>query len=202
MGYDRNNKIFFFIGPSGSGKDTFFAQALERYQIEPIILLTTRPIRTGEVDGREYHFVTNEKMDLLEQKKQLIERRNFNTQHGIWSYATSSDSINLENSNYLTPNTWVGFSQFMKYFPKDVLIPIYFQLEDDIRLQRCLDRELKPGNGKYNELCRRFLADKKDFTQEMLDLYKPYIIDNNGTFDETIEQIDDILVRRFDILRK
>ena len=36
----------------------------------------------------------------------------------------------------------------------------------------------------------------------MLDLYKPYIIDNNGTFDETIEQIDDILVRRFDILRK
>lgn len=198
----RNNKIIFLIGPSGSGKDTFFAHALDRYQIQPIILLTTRPIRIGEVDGREYHFVSDEKMDLLEQKELLIERRNFNTQHGIWSYATSSASIDLDKFSYLTPNTWVGFSQFMKKFPKEVLVPIYFQLEDDIRLQRCLDRELKPGNGKYNELCRRFLADKKDFTQEMFDLYKPYVIDNNGTFDETLEQLDDIMIRKLDILKK
>ncbi len=37
-------KIIFFIGPSSSGKDTFFARTLSIYDVLPIILLTTRPI--------------------------------------------------------------------------------------------------------------------------------------------------------------
>ena len=193
------NKIAFFIGPSGSGKDTFFYKSLNIYDVEPIVLLTTRPMRDGEKDGREYHFVTPKKMDLLEQKNLLIERRNYNTQHGIWSYATGMQQIDLSRYNYLTPNTWEGYSKFLKHYSKESLIPIYFQLDDGIRLERCLQREKKSGNGRYAEMCRRYLADEQDFTQEMLDIYKPYIIDNNGTYEETLEQLDDILVRKLEI---
>lgn len=75
------HKIVFFIGPSGSGKDTFFYQTLKNYQIKPIILLTTRPKRDGEKEGREYYFINQERMDLLEKRNQLIERRNYNTQY-------------------------------------------------------------------------------------------------------------------------
>lgn len=195
-------KILFFIGPSGSGKDTYFSHILNEYQVEPIILLTTRPMRDGEQDGREYHFVTKERMDLLEQKRALVERRNYNTQHGIWSYATGIQQIDLSKNNYLTSNTWEGYSKFLKYYSEEVLIPLYFELDNGVRLERCLAREKKSGNGKYAEMCRRYLTDEQDFTKEMKDIYRPYIIDNNGTMNNTIEQLNDILVHKLKIPHK
>lgn len=48
----------------------------------------------------------------------------------------------------------------------------------------------------------RFLADEQDFTNEMITTYKPFIIDNNGSIEETMEQIDDIMVRKLGILPK
>lgn len=199
---EKQNKIVFFIGPSGSGKDTFLVNTLNKYQINPIILLTTRPKRIGEQEGREYHFITPEKMDLLEQRELLIERRNYNTEHGIWSYATGANKIDLSKCNYLTPNTWEGYKKFLNYYPKEVLVPIYFQMDDGIRLERCLRRERRAENGKYAEMCRRFLADQKDFSPEMLDIYKPYIINNNGSKKETEEQLQDIFVRKLEIMPK
>lgn len=202
MNSKQNNKIIFFIGPSGSGKDTFLARVLNEYQINPIVLLTTRPMRDGEQNGREYNFITSERMNLLEQKNMLIERRDYNTHHGIWSYATSKENINLSLYNYITSNTWDGYNRFLSHYNREELVPLYFQLDDGLRLERCLLRERKSGNGKYAEMCRRFLADAEDFNEEMLSYYKPFIIDNNGTYEETVEQIDDILVRKLEILHK
>ena len=51
-------------------------------------------------------------------------------------------------------------------------------------------------------MCRRYLADEHDFPKEILDIYKPYIVDNNGTYEESLEQLDDILVRKLEIPRK
>lgn len=202
MDFITKNKIIFFIGPSGSGKDTYFARVLKDYQVQPIVLFTNRPMREGEQNGREYNFVTLEQLDLLEKQNLLVERRNYDTKYGLWSYATSKENIYLDKYNYVTPNTWEAYSQFLKHYSNNSLIPLYFQLDEGIRFGRCLDRERKSGNGKYAEMCRRFLSDSNDFTQEMIDIYHPYIIDNNGTYEETVEQIDDILVRKLEILRK
>ena len=40
------------------------------------------------------------------------------------------------------------------------------------------------------ELCRRFIADEKDFSKDKLKKYKPIIIDNSGSIDNTMKQID------------
>ena len=52
-------KIFYIMGKSSSGKDTIYSRLLqdEAMQLKKIILYTTRPMREGEQDGREYHFV-------------------------------------------------------------------------------------------------------------------------------------------------
>ena len=57
--------IIMFIGPSGSGKDTFFYPTLKEYALNPIILSTTRPMRKGEVDKKTYYFITMDQMNLL-----------------------------------------------------------------------------------------------------------------------------------------
>ena len=54
------------------------------------------------------------------------------------------------------------------YYSSGYVVPIYIEVEDGIRLARALKRERKPGNHRYEEMCRRFLADQKDFSEENL----------------------------------
>ena len=181
--------IVMFIGPSSSGKDTFFQKTAELYNLNNIILHTTRPIRNNEIDGKTYYFVSQDKLDEMDHNNMLIERRDYNTIHGIWSYATAKESID-NKKNYIVLNTWEGYQKFINYFGKDYIKPFYFELDDYTRLYRAIEREKKQDNPKYQELCRRYLADTKDFTQELIDKYQPYIINNNGTIEDTQKQID------------
>lgn len=48
------------------------------------------------------------------------------------------------------------------------MIPVMIELDDGIRLQRVLDREKAQDHPRYNEMCRRFLADEEDFSEEKL----------------------------------
>ncbi len=194
-------KIIFYIGPSSSGKDTFYKYTSENYDISDIVLYTTRPIREGEKEGVNYFYITKEKMNDMEKKGMLIERRDYNTKYGIWSYATSRYNIK-DNTNYLTLNTWDGYKSFNNYYDDNKLLPVYFMLDPKVRLERALKRESKEENPKYDEVERRFKSDLKDYRKELIDIYKPYIIDNNGTIDDTKEQIDDLMEKKLIKKRK
>src|SRR3954471_11903989 len=57
-------KVFVITGPSGVGKGTLISTLLERVPgLELSISATTRDPREGEVDGRDYHFLTPEEFD-------------------------------------------------------------------------------------------------------------------------------------------
>ena len=160
-------KIVYIMGKSSSGKDTIFQKLKEaRPEFKTIVLYTTRPIRAGEQDGVEYHFVKEETLKAFEEKGQIIELRAYNTVHGVWKYFTADDGqINLEKENYLVIGTLESYEQMKKYFGEDALLPIYVQVEDGIRLGRALERERRQQVPKYEELCRRFLADSQDFSE-------------------------------------
>jgi len=64
--------------------------------------------------------------------------------------------------------TLESFEKMQNYFGKENVVPIYIQVEDGIRLERALARERSQKVPKYAELCRRFLADEKDFSKENL----------------------------------
>lgn len=51
--------IVAIVGASGSGKSEL-SRYMKQFGLEPIVSFTTRPIREGEVDGREHWFVTPE----------------------------------------------------------------------------------------------------------------------------------------------
>lgn len=164
-------KIFCIMGKSSSGKDTLYKQILEDETLHllRIILYTTRPIRIGEKDGVEYFFVNQEKLSELEAKGKVIERRAYHTVHGIWNYFMVNDGqIQLEHQDYLMITTLEAYTKVRDYFGTDSVVPIYVEVEDGIRLQRALDRERMQTEPKYAELCRRFLADTDDFSEEKL----------------------------------
>ena len=194
-------KIFFVLGKSWSGKDTIFKKLKEdrELNLNTVTGYTTRPMREGEINGVEYFFVNNEELEALKNQGKVIECRDYNTVYGVWSYFTVDDGqINLEKGNYLYIGTLESYEQMVRYYGKEVVVPIYVEVETGERLTRAVNRERQQENPKYTELCRRFLADEEDFCEENIKkagIKKRY--ENNSLercIEEIVEDIRDFMV--------
>ncbi|WMJ85374.1 guanylate kinase [Anaerocolumna sp. MB42-C2] len=165
------SKLFIVMGKSATGKDSIFKKLKENAALglKSVVGYTTRPIRNGETEGVEYYFVTEEKLMELKQNNKVIEHRAYHTMHGIWNYFTADDGqIDLCHSNYIMIGTLETFEQIRNFYGEKYVVPVYIQVEDGLRLERALHREQSQENPKYAELCRRYLADEEDFSEENL----------------------------------
>ncbi|MEE0885171.1 MAG: guanylate kinase [Faecalimonas sp.] len=163
------SKIFYLMGKSASGKDTIYKKVKEQMpELKTIVIYTTRPIREGELNGREYYFVDDDKLKELQEAGKVIELREYNTVHGIWKYFTADDGQFDGDDNYLAIGTLESYVQLRDYFGQERLVPIYVEVEDGLRLERALARERMQATPKYEEMCRRFLADAADFSVDNL----------------------------------
>lgn len=157
------------MGKSSSGKDTIYNKLLQnkKLNLQKIVLYTTRPIRAGEENGIHYYYVDEKKTDELIKAGKVIELRAYDTFYGVWKYYTvCDDQIDLEKSDYLMIGTIESFQKTKAYFGSERVVPIMIELDDGVRLQRALDRERKEEHPRYEEMCRRFLADSNDFSAE------------------------------------
>ncbi len=163
-------KIIYIMGKSSSGKDTIFKKLLgdDSLSLKTIVSYTTRPIRKGEKNGEEYFFTDEEGFERLKSEGKVIEDRCYQTVHGPWRYFTVDDGQINDTDNYITIGTIESYSKICAYYGSKKLIPILIELDDGIRLERALNRERKQTQPKYEEMCRRFLADAKDFSEEKI----------------------------------
>ena len=187
MGY-----IFCLMGKSSSGKDTVYRRLLLNPQLglQRLVTGTTRPIREGERDGEEYYFYTDEQFQQLQADGKIIECRSYDTVHGIWNYFTvAHETLDVAHQDYLTINTLEAYVQLRDYFGADHLVPLYLNVDDGLRLQRALDRERAQQQPRYKEMCRRFLADEADFSQENLKRAHIQPFFENVVLDETVTQV-------------
>ena len=162
-------KLFYIMGKSASGKDSIYAKLLSRRELglKPFVIYTTRPIRAHETDGVEYHFVDEARMRQMEMAGRIIELRVYHTIQGPWYYFTADDGkISLADNSYLAVGTLESYQKLCLYYGKDKVVPIYIEVEDGERLERALCRERREDSPDYEEMCRRFLADQEDFSEE------------------------------------
>ena len=163
--------IFCLMGKSASGKDSLYRRLLEDAQgkLEPVVPWTTRPIREGEREGVEYHFTDREGLEKLEAEGRVLEKRVYHTVHGDWYYFTVDDgSILPEEKKYLMISTPEAYVRLKEHFGAGQVQALYIDVEDGERLMRALSRERMQEEPKYKEMCRRFLADCEDFSEEKL----------------------------------
>jgi len=164
-------RIVYLMGKSSTGKDTIFKELLKEgaVALETIVPYTTRPIRAGETDGVEYFFTDEEGFQKLKREGKVVEDRAYNTFHGLWRYFTVDDGqIQLNLKNYVIIGTLEAYLKMKEYFGEEKLLPVLIELDDGVRLQRALNREMQQENPKYEEMCRRFLADSVDFADEKI----------------------------------
>ena len=164
-------KIVCLMGKSSTGKDTIYKRLLaqEILRLKRIVPYTTRPMREGEQEGVEYHFTDETGFQKLKKEGKIIEDRAYDTVHGLWRYFTvADDSLDLSRDSYCVIGTLEAYVQIRAYFGEDKVLPVLIELDDGERLQRALGRERKQEHPRYEEMCRRFLADSKDFSAEKI----------------------------------
>lgn len=164
-------RIFCLMGKSSSGKDTIYRALTEEAQcpLKRMVPYTTRPIREGEQEGREYHFITEQELAGLEREGRIVELRAYETVHGVWKYMTVFEKeMDLGRDSYLLIGTLESWHALRLYFGREKLVPVYIEVEDGLRLERALKREKGRTKPEYEEMCRRFLADSRDFSEERL----------------------------------
>ncbi|MGI5982650.1 MAG: guanylate kinase [Sakamotonia sp.] len=164
-------RIFYIMGKSATGKDTVFKELLKRKpELTTVVPYTTRPIREGETDGVEYFFTSPEKLEELKNSGKIVELRTYETVLGPWSYFTMDDGqfdIHGEG-DCLMIGTLESYEKMRRYYGNGALVPVYIEVPDGIRLLRAVRREEKQKAPNYREVCRRYLADEDDFSEEIL----------------------------------
>lgn len=159
------------MGKSASGKDTIYRRLIGEKELglHTLIPYTTRPMRSGEENGKDYFFTDEEGLRRLQDEKKVIELRTYQTVLGPWHYFTVDDGqVNLAEYDYLMVGTLESYRALRDYYSPENVVPVYIAVDDGLRLQRALDRERAQDEPKYAELCRRFLADEADFSEEKL----------------------------------
>ena len=189
--------IFVIMGKSASGKDNIYKELLKdrRLALEPLVIYTTRPMRAGEENGREYPFTDKAHLDELRDEGRVIEERVYHVfVNGLpddWYYFTADDgNIRFREKDYLIIGTLESYVKIREYFGKEYVVPLYIECRPENRLMRSIEREKLQENGNYKELCRRFLADEEDFSEEKIaEAGIPFRFSNDGQLCDCIENI-------------
>lgn len=158
-------KVITITGCSASGKDTIFKEVLTvSNYAKPIISTTTRPIRNGEVEGREYHFIDTKKAIEKIQKNEFVETREYKVANGdIWIYGIEKSRIDIHSKNiYIVILDLQGLRQLEEYVGKDNIFSIYIDTTMQERILRSMSREGCISDDKCLEVCRRMIADNKE----------------------------------------
>ena len=159
-------KLITLTGASACGKDSLLNKVLENNKnIKPIISVTTRPQREGEEDGVEYKFISLEELTELYNNEELIEIREYNTEHGVWHYGITKDSIDVDSDDiYIVIVDVQGVVQLRQY--------LYSLESDNIKVEslfiNCNGKERIGEDNKRrrkNRNSMQFLQFKTNFYQ-------------------------------------
>ena len=147
----RNHKRIILVGKAASGKD-HLRKKFESRGFKYAVSYTTRPPREGEVDGKDYIFISDDEAKVLIESGFFYEYVIFNG----WVYGTSVTQFHTDDLFIMTP---AGISHIK---PEDRLTSfiIYTDIEMSTRMIRLANRNM-PGDS----MDRRIEADEVDFME-------------------------------------
>lgn len=151
-------KLLALFGKSASGKDTIQNWIVSNFPkiTHKIVSCTTRPARSGEQEGVDYFFLSDEQFTKKVLDGSMLEATSFRE----WFYGTALDQLNPEKINVGVFNL-TGIECLLSD-PRLEIIPVWIYASDKTRLIRALNREPNPDCA---EICRRYQADNKDFEE-------------------------------------
>lgn len=177
-------------GPSGSGKTTIVDRLLHEAPVPlyKAVSATTRPARSGEVDGQAYYFLTPEEFERRRREGEFIECAEVHGS-GYW-YGT----LRSEVARAREAGAWAlleidveGALAVMRQFPRAV--SIFLKSSSEAEYERRLRRR---GTESEEAIARRLNTARKEL--QFADCYAYQVI--NDDLDEAVHRICEILKSR------
>ncbi|MDY0029744.1 MAG: guanylate kinase [Pseudobdellovibrionaceae bacterium] len=133
----RRGLLFILSSPSGAGKTTITRSLLDRDpQLSISVSVTTRKPRPGEVNGKDYHFVSKEEFDAMVENHQLLEHAKvFNNYYGT-PLAQVEDAL-ANSQDIIFDIDWQGTQQLKQKLVND-LVTVFILPPSQIELERRL----------------------------------------------------------------
>lgn len=145
--------MIILVGASASGKSVVVKELIKNYNLEKVVTYTTRPIRIGEVDNVDYHFIDKESFLLKRDNNFFVETAFYNNNY----YGTSYEDISFNKVLILEPN---GANIYYEKL-KDKVFIVYLQASDNERKKRMYER----GDSE-DDIIKRINNDVKYFAIE------------------------------------
>jgi len=145
----EHRKRIILVGHAASGKD-YARKILEERGCPYQISYTTRPMRNGEVHGKDYHFTPVYKFEDLIKIDFFYEYVIFNS----WYYGTSNAQMKTVDCTFIM--TPAGLAHMSEVDRKESLV-VYFDIPEEIRKERL------SGRSDADTIDRRLEADRLDF---------------------------------------
>lgn len=169
--------ILIITGPSGVGKNTIINALSEKLDFKFSVSHTTRPKRKSEVNGKDYHFVTEEEFQLMVNNNELIEFE----EYGGFTYGTSRKE--LEQDGLIILDLEVnGATKLLNN--NSNFIGLFIDINDEELINRLKNR----GHNSDFINKRMQLANKQRKYKDMYD-YKIENVDINTSVKEIIDII-------------
>lgn len=181
-------KIYFLVGQSSTGKDTIKSKLLSIMpSLKDYVYCTTRPMRDGEVNGREYLFKSRKDYENDIKSGAVIESRvyNFNGDTPVVYYSLAKE---IDEELYIVTGTPDMCHSYIKYYGSDIVKPIFIVVPDRERLMRAIKRE-DTNKGNYKEVARRFYDEFDEYTNENILSLSGVEYVNNDSLEDCIEDI-------------
>jgi guanylate kinase len=163
------------IGASASGKTEITKILIKKYGFKKMITYTTRPMRVGEINGVDYHFITKEEFIAKANNHEFLETTLYNDNY----YGTAFKDASFDKVLIVDP---FGANKIVEKMPNDVTL-FLLEAPQEVRAQRMLARGDKPEDIKKRLDGDNLYFDVKNLTR--ID----HIIDTNGYSLETLAEM-------------
>ncbi len=185
MSHDNKNIMVILSSPSGVGKTTITKKIQQKYQSFKIsVSHTTRKPRPNEVNGVDYHFITNKEFEKFIEKNEFYEyAKIFDNYYG--THKKTVDEL-FKSNDIIFDIDWQGTKQLSKYKNLD-LIKIFLIPPNKKELK---ERLIKRNQDLPNEVEKRF----KSFNEDVKH-WKDYdYIIINENLENCYQQIEKIII--------
>ncbi|MGI6767911.1 MAG: guanylate kinase [Bacilli bacterium] len=163
--------MLILIGPSASGKTEVAKILISKYGMQRLVTYTTRKKRVGEIDGRDYHFLTVPEFLKLNAEGEFVETTLYNGNY----YGSRKKDVSFEKVVILDPNGLRCYAEKLK----GKITAIFLKTPKEVRKERMILR------GDDPELIKlRLKKDDEIFQSSKLPL--DFIVPNNGIDLETL----------------
>ena len=155
------------IGKSYSGKDTLLEMLLsdeefcKAFNLYRLVRYTNRKKREGEVEGKTYHFITDNECERFKNNDEVI-ITSYDSAFGLLHYITDLSELE-EDKNYIAVSDLESIESY-KCLLGERLVVICLMPPNWVLFQRFSKRDdVEDSELKYKEICRRFMDDLRKF---------------------------------------